>query len=92
MVSVSVLCIYFLYTFISIISNFSREEQEEYRIGIPEEGQYEEVFNTDKEEYGGKGIRNVLLESEEKAYHNRSHSIKVRIGPLSTIYLKHVAW
>ena len=78
--------------YVIIISNFSREEQEEYRLGVPESGSYEEVFNTDKAEYGGKGIKNGLLEAEEKVYHNRSHSIRMRIAPLSTIYLKHVAW
>ncbi|MBQ4494940.1 MAG: 1,4-alpha-glucan branching protein GlgB, partial [Selenomonadaceae bacterium] len=77
--------------YLIVLSNFSAKGQEEYRIGVPSAGKYEEVFNTDMEEYGGKGIRNGVIEAEEKGYQNRSHSIKVRIAPLATIYLRQAA-
>ena len=77
--------------YLIVLSNFSAKGQEEYRIGVPSAGKYEEVFNTDLEEYGGKGIRNGVIEAEEKGYQNRSHSIKVRIAPLATIYLRQAA-
>ena len=74
-----------------IISNFSPNVKEGYRIGVPDAGAYVEVFNSDMAEYGGKGITNTKLTTEEEPYHNRSHSISLRIPPLATIYLKQVA-
>lgn len=77
--------------YIIIISNFTPNEKEGYRIGVPESGAYVEVFNTDAAEYGGKGITNPALTTEDVQYHNRSHSISMTIPPLATIYLKHAA-
>ena len=77
--------------YLIVLSNFSAQTKEGYRIGVPEGGFYEEVLNTDLEAYGGKGIRNGLLEAEEKAYQNRRHSITMRIPPQTTIYLKRAA-
>ena len=77
--------------YLIIISNFTPEVKEGYRLGVPDSGAYEEVFNSDAVEYGGKGIRNSLLNTEEEPYHNRSHSISLTIPSLATIYLKHAA-
>jgi len=52
---------------------------------------YVAVFNSDAKEYGGKGIKNSEMQAEEMAYHNRSHSIRLTMPPLATIYLKHAA-
>ena len=72
------------------VCNFTPNAHEGYRIGVPDKGSYVEVFNSDAEEFGGRGIKNssVLL-TEEIPYHNRSHSITLTVPPLATIYLKH---
>ena len=77
--------------YLIIISNFTANTKEGYRIGVPETGAYEEVLNSDATEWGGKGITNSKLTTEEVPYHNRSQSIRLKIPPLATIYLKHVA-
>ena len=78
--------------YLIVICNFTPNAKEDYRIGVPDAGNYLEVFNSDAEEFGGKGIKNSNdLTTEDFPYHNRSHSIKLTIPPLATIYLKHAA-
>ena len=77
--------------YLIVISNFSAKGQEIYRIGVPKAGIYEEVLNTDAEDFGGKGITNERMEAEPIAYQNRSHSITMTIPPLSTVYVKQAA-
>lgn len=77
--------------YVIVISNFSVKEEKSYRMGVPEAGFYEEVLNTDKERYGGRGHENGKVSAEDIPYHNRSHSIRLTIPPLATIYLKHAA-
>lgn len=67
--------------YLIVISNFSEESYERYKMEVPEEGEYEEVLNTDRKEYGGRGVINKRMETEE-------HKLTMRIGPLATIYLK----
>ena len=43
---------------IVVVVNFSPEEQQEYRIGVPITGTYEEIFTSDKTEFGGSGMAN----------------------------------
>ncbi|MBR6889169.1 MAG: 1,4-alpha-glucan branching protein GlgB [Selenomonadaceae bacterium] len=77
--------------YLIIICNFTPNIRENYRIGVPDKGAYVEVFNSDAEEFGGSGVANSKLSTEDFPYHNSSHSIKLTIPPLATIYLKHAA-
>jgi 1,4-alpha-glucan branching enzyme len=76
--------------YLIVICNFKPERHDDYRIGVPDKGAYVEIFNSDAEEFGGKGITNAgSLKSEDFPYHNRNQSITLTIPPLSTIFLKH---
>ena len=77
--------------YLIVICNFTPETRESYRLGVPKAGAYVEVFNSDAEEFGGKGVKNSKLLTEDLPYHNRSHSITLTIPPLATLYLKHAA-
>ena len=78
--------------YLIVISNFTPEVHHDYRIGVPDKGAYVEVFNSDAEEYGGSGVKNIGgLQAQKIPWHNNSQSIEVTIPPLSTIYLKHEA-
>lgn len=75
--------------FLVILCNFTPVVHEEYRIGVPSPGAYMEVFNSDAEIYGGSGQLNKnLLEAEAVPWHNRSHSLVIKVPPLATLYLK----
>ena len=74
---------------IIVISNFTPIPRENYRIGVNESGEYEEILNSDSSFYQGSNMGNggkVL--SEEIESHGKSQSINVVIPPLATIYLK----
>ena len=78
--------------YLIVICNFTPEVRHDYRIGVPDKGAYVEVFNSDAEEFGGSGVKNVgSLQAKNFPWHNNSHSIQLTIPPLSTIYLKHEA-
>lgn len=77
--------------FIIVVCNFTPELRENYLIGVPILGQYQEVFNSDQEQFGGSGQQNPgLLEARDYRWHNQPYSLSIRIPPLSTIYLKPV--
>ncbi|MBO7674128.1 MAG: 1,4-alpha-glucan branching protein GlgB [Atopobiaceae bacterium] len=74
-----------------IVINYEVNPYEEYRIGVPQAGYWREVFNSDREEFGGSGVTNddVRFESEEKPWNLRDNSIKVRVPPLGGAVFKY---
>ena len=63
---------------IVVVVNFSPEEQQEYRIGVPITGTYEEIFTSDKTEFGGSGMANGKLKTENKPMHGQDQSIVLK--------------
>lgn len=71
------------------ICNFTPVVRHDYRIGVPEAGEYLEIFNSDWELYGGSGQQNSgSLGSEEKPWHNQPYSLSLTLPPLAVIYFK----
>jgi len=71
-----------------IVLNFTPMVRENYRIGVPEAGQYQEIFNSDASEYAGSNIVNGELVSESIPWMNLPHSISLKLPPLAGIILK----
>ncbi len=72
-----------------VVCNFTPNVYQAYRIGVPAAGAYLEIFNSDWEEFGGSGQKNIgILAAEETAWHNHSYSLAITLPPLATIYLK----
>jgi 1,4-alpha-glucan branching enzyme len=69
------------------ISNFSSVRLEHYKIGVPNEGLYEEIFSTDRVEFGGNGIQNGILTASKGAYGQFDFHITLTLPPFSTVYL-----
>jgi len=73
---------------ISLI-NFSPIYRDEYRIGVPEEGVYTEIFNSDRSEYGGWGhINNDNIPAEEISMHGFKYSVTLKAPPLATVCIR----
>ncbi len=68
--------------------NFSPVFRKDYRVGVPYTGRYEEVFNTDRIEFGGKGHLNPPTQSEYRPCHGFAQSIPVDIPPMGAVILK----
>ncbi len=72
-----------------VVANFTPTVYETYRIGVKEEGIYEEILNSDAGEFGGSGVTNAgPIQSESKPWHMRNHSVEIRIPPLGVVFLK----
>jgi len=66
--------------------NFTPMPRFAYEFGVPEEGFYEEILNTDSEIYGGSNLGNGgLVSSRPLPRHNRAQSISVTLPPLAVV-------
>ncbi len=71
------------------ICNFVPVKRTNYRIGLPYFGEYEVVFNTDDNEYGGQQTCNkTIYKTDCVSMHGFEQSAEFEIPPMSVIYLK----
>ena len=62
----------------------------DYDIGVPYEGRYEEVLNTDNAIYGGwNQFNGAPLRTHGEGKHNQPYKITVKIPSFGAIYLCH---
>ena len=79
---------------ILIICNNTPVLRVNYRIGVPSEGLWREVLNSDAEFYGGSGHGNLgQIVTEQVPFHGYNQSLLLTLPPLSILFLKHEkAW
>ena len=71
------------------VINFTPKVYYDYRIGVPFLGEYEEVFNTDDEKYGGSGqIMGETLCAEKVQFQKQPYSLEIKVPPMATLILK----
>ncbi|MBV9508104.1 MAG: 1,4-alpha-glucan branching protein GlgB [Acidobacteriia bacterium] len=70
--------------------NFTPVPHQGYEFGVPEEGVYQEIFNTDAEMFGGSNMGNgaSYLVSRPVPRHNRKQSISVTLPPLAVVVFR----
>ncbi len=72
--------------FLIFCCNFTPMPRHGYEFGVPGEGFYEEVLNTDSEQFGGSNLGNGgMVSSRPIPKHNRRHSIAVTLPPLAVV-------
>ena len=72
-----------------IICNFSSTTYYDFRIGVPYNCSYREIFNSDEKYFGGAGeVMRELLFATNIPYHGMEQSIEVKIPPLGAVILK----
>jgi 1,4-alpha-glucan branching enzyme len=81
---------------LACVANFSATPHHDYRIGLPAEGNWTELINTDAEAYGGSGIGNLgRVRAEGEPWHGQPVSAELSIPPLGVLWLvpqaKHAA-
>jgi 1,4-alpha-glucan branching enzyme len=76
---------------LAAIVNFSPVPHEQYRLGLPFEGRWDEVLNTDSEIYGGSGVGNLgAVTADGPAWHGQASSASIRVPPLGALWLRYV--
>ena len=72
--------------FIIAIFNFTPVVRQQYRIGVPVAGVYDEIFNSDSEYYGGSNVGNGSgLHSEAQPWMGHAQSLALTLPPLSGV-------
>ena len=72
--------------FLLFCCNFTPVPRTNYRFGVPAEGFYEEVLNTDSETFGGSNLGNFGgVASRPQPCHGRDHSISITLPPLAVV-------
>ncbi|MBT8232810.1 MAG: 1,4-alpha-glucan branching protein GlgB, partial [Bacteroidia bacterium] len=72
-----------------VVLNFTPSSHQEYRVGVPSEGTWEEVFNSDKKSLGGSNYcKKYTILSDKLAWHGKKSSILIEIPPLSARIFK----
>jgi 1,4-alpha-glucan branching enzyme len=73
---------------IIFIFNFTPEIRNNYRIGSPESGEWNEILNSDSHYYGGSGVGNSgKVLTEDKPWNGFNCSISLTLPPLGALYL-----
>ncbi len=73
-----------------IVGNFTPQYHSNYRIGVPQNGYYEEVLNTDGTRYGGSNKGNMGGKfADEWKIHGYEQSLDLCLPPLSLLVLRH---
>ena len=75
-----------------VVTNFSGVEKE-ITTGVPFEGKYKEILNTDDKKYGGNGVVNSkIIAAQDTEWDDRRQSITVKMAPLSMSVLQFVPY
>ena len=73
------------------ICNFTPVPRYDYRIGVPREGYYHELLNSDAWTYGGSNMGNYGgLHTNPINSHGMPHSLALTLPPLSVMFLKRI--
>jgi 1,4-alpha-glucan branching enzyme len=77
---------------LACVVNFSGVPRVGYRLGLPEDGRWEEVVNTDAQVYGGSGVGNFGgVDADGGAADGQPHSAQVHVGPYAAVWLRRKA-
>jgi 1,4-alpha-glucan branching enzyme len=69
--------------------NFTPVPRQGYRVGVDEDGSWDEILNSDAREYGGSGMGNLgRVEAAEPGAHGRQRALTVTLPPLAVVYFK----
>lgn len=75
-----------------VVANFSGISQT-IRTGVPYEGKYKEIFNTDDVEFGGTGVQNKkVIQAQDISWDDKEQSIEVKLAPLSLSILRFIPY
>jgi 1,4-alpha-glucan branching enzyme len=73
-----------------VVCNFTPVPRENYLLGVPREGHWRELINSDAPLYGGSGIGNYGgVQSHPVPAHGRYHAIRITLPPLAIMYFRH---
>ncbi|MBR5094212.1 MAG: 1,4-alpha-glucan branching protein GlgB [Oscillospiraceae bacterium] len=77
-------------SYIVCVSNFTPIRYDNFLIGLPFNGSLHEVLNSDDEQFGGSGVKNVpLIHAHKQAFLDMQYSASITLPPLSTVFFRY---
>lgn len=75
------------------VGNFTPVKYEKYRIGVPSSGEYEIIFGSNDEIYGGddESSSGSVFKAKKVPFGNFKYSLELTVPPLSALFLRHKA-
>ncbi len=71
-----------------VVNNFTPIPRDHYRLGVPDNGQYQVLLNTDSEHYWGSNYpTGSQLISEPVNWQGQQQSLLINLPPLATLYI-----
>ncbi|ATC97106.1 1,4-alpha-glucan branching protein GlgB [Pseudoalteromonas tunicata] len=71
-----------------ILSNMTPNSYQTFRVGVPHQGLYRVILDTDATEFGGSGFaKTTRYKSEDEPWQGQAFSIEIALPPLASIYL-----
>jgi 1,4-alpha-glucan branching enzyme len=75
--------------FVLVAGNFTPVPRAAYRVGVPVAGEYDVIFNSDGEAYGGSNLGDgPVVAAEKLECHGRPYSVTLTLPPLAVVYLR----
>jgi 1,4-alpha-glucan branching enzyme len=72
-----------------VICNFTPVPRYNYRVGVPQTGDWDEILNTDGTQYGGSGVGNLgKVTAVAEPSHGFAASMALTLPPLGALYLR----
>jgi 1,4-alpha-glucan branching enzyme len=75
---------------LACVANFAAVPHEQYLLGLPRAGRWDEVVNTDADVYLGSGVGNFGgVTAFEEPSHGQPAAARLRVPPLGTLWLRY---
>lgn len=75
--------------FLVVCLNLTPVVRTNYPVGVPIDGWYEEIFNSDSEHYGGSNVGNHPgVFAQQPGWHGRPYSLRITLPPLAAVLFK----
>ena len=72
-----------------VVCNNTPVPRSGYRVGVPVDGEWKELLNSDATEYGGSGVGNLgAVKAEDIPSHGRPYSVAITLPPLGCLFLR----
>ena len=66
-----------------VVANFTPVPRPGYRVGVPVEGEWRPLLESDDTRFGGSGLTNGVIETVATPAHGLDQAIEITVGPLS---------
>ncbi|MFQ3230177.1 1,4-alpha-glucan branching protein GlgB [Reinekea sp.] len=76
--------------FVIAVTNMTPIPHDHYRIGVPNDGQYKVILNTDSHHYGGSNYdAGDIFQSISEPSNGMPFTLDIKVPPMATIYIKY---